>query len=71
MGFGMGSPVSPLEIMLAREEKEEERVILEKGFYFLHPSPLSTTDPPQLLPLFPLHSPTSNNNQQQPNSSSS
>ncbi|XP_077216253.1 VQ motif-containing protein 31-like [Tasmannia lanceolata] len=38
---------------------EEEKAIAEKGFY-LHPSPLSTprgTDPPELLPLFPLCSP--------------
>ncbi|KAK7381564.1 hypothetical protein VNO80_00109 [Phaseolus coccineus] len=61
----MASPVSPLE-MLARgsprtpHEEEEERAIAEKGFY-LHPSPLSTpraSQPPELLPLFPLHSPT-------------
>ncbi|GMN49974.1 hypothetical protein TIFTF001_019143 [Ficus carica] len=67
----MVSPVSTLEF-LARgsprtpatpcpEEEEEERVIAEKGFY-LHPSPKSTprgTGPPELLPLFPLCSPTS------------
>ncbi|WVZ24969.1 hypothetical protein V8G54_003513 [Vigna mungo] len=62
----MASPVSPLEMMLARgsprtpHEEEEERAIAEKGFY-LHPSPLSTpraSQPPELLPLFPLHSPT-------------
>ncbi|XP_043703803.1 VQ motif-containing protein 33-like [Telopea speciosissima] len=38
---------------------EEEKAIAEKGFY-LHPSPLSTprgSDPPELLPLFPLSSP--------------
>lgn len=43
----------------AREE-EEEMAIAAKGFY-LHRSPLSTpagSDPPELLPLFPLHSPT-------------
>ncbi|XP_031105118.1 VQ motif-containing protein 11 [Ipomoea triloba] len=64
----MASPVSPLE-MLGRGTprtpkspmEEEERAIAEKGFY-LHPSPLSTprngrSDPPELLPLFPLHSP--------------
>ncbi|KAL1340405.1 hypothetical protein HN51_026785 [Arachis hypogaea] len=65
------SPVSTLDGAAARgsprsaEEEEEERVIAEKGFY-LHPiSPLSSantprsrgSDPPQLLPLFPLHSP--------------
>ncbi|XWS20464.1 hypothetical protein CRYUN_Cryun31cG0103600 [Craigia yunnanensis] len=39
--------------------EEEERAIAEKGFY-LHPSPLSTPRggaEPELLPLFPLHSP--------------
>ncbi|PON90062.1 VQ motif containing protein [Trema orientale] len=66
----MVSPVSPFEF-LARgsprtpvspcpgEEEEEERAIAEKGFY-LHPSPLSTprgSEPPELLPLFPLSSP--------------
>ncbi|KAJ7962823.1 VQ motif containing protein [Quillaja saponaria] len=73
LGFGgemvMASPVSPFEL-LARgsprtprsPREEEERAIAEKGFY-LHPSPLSTpggSDPPQLLPLFPLHSPRDN-----------
>ncbi|OIW19221.1 hypothetical protein TanjilG_20346 [Lupinus angustifolius] len=69
----MASPASPLE-MLARgsprtprspqqeEEEEEKRVVVEKGFY-LHPiSPLNTptsSQPPKLLPLFPLHSPNS------------
>ncbi|KAK4252930.1 hypothetical protein QN277_011057 [Acacia crassicarpa] len=51
------SPVSPLEML-------EEKAIAEKGF-FLHPSPLSTPGrsqpPPELLPLFPLHSPSHNN----------
>ncbi|KAI4329362.1 hypothetical protein L6164_021632 [Bauhinia variegata] len=71
----VASPVSPLEL-LARgsprtprsPQEEEEKAIAEKGFY-LHPSPLSTprgADPPELLPLFPLHSPREN----QPNSSS-
>ncbi|KAI4355772.1 hypothetical protein L6164_004512 [Bauhinia variegata] len=73
MGLGsemlMTSPVSPLEL-LARgsprtprsQQEEEEKAIAEKGFY-LHPSPLSTprgADPPELLPLFPLHSPRDN-----------
>ncbi|XP_054782292.1 VQ motif-containing protein 11-like [Prosopis cineraria] len=52
----MASPVSPLEML-------EERAIAEKGF-FLHPSPLSTprgSQPPELLPLFPLHSPSHHN----------
>lgn len=48
-------------------EEEEEKAIAEKGFY-LHPSPLSTpryrqgaaAAEPELLPLFPLHSPNGN-----------
>lgn len=58
----MVSPVSPLELFSPRTPRspveEEERAIAEKGFY-LHPSPLSTprTSEPELLPLFPLHSP--------------
>ncbi|CAI8601338.1 unnamed protein product [Vicia faba] len=64
----MASPVSPLEYYLSRgnnpkspyeeDDEEEEKVIAEKGFY-LHPSPRSSQQPPQLLPLFPLHSPSS------------
>ncbi|XP_045830066.1 VQ motif-containing protein 11 [Trifolium pratense] len=66
----MASPVSPLEFYMAHgnspkspyyedEEDEEEKVIAEKGFY-LHPSPrASQQQPPELLPLFPLHSPSS------------
>jgi hypothetical protein len=53
--YARGSPRTPREV-----EEEEERAIAEKGFY-LHPSPLSTprgADPPELLPLFPLQSPT-------------
>ncbi|XVF24748.1 hypothetical protein REPUB_Repub13aG0153700 [Reevesia pubescens] len=46
------------------EEEEEEKAIAEKGFY-LHPSPLSTPRgggaEPELLPLFPLHSPRERN----------
>ncbi|XP_004506959.1 VQ motif-containing protein 11 [Cicer arietinum] len=62
----MASPVSPLEFYYGNgpispyeevEEKDEEKVIAEKGFY-LHPSPRAST-PPELLPLFPLHSPSS------------
>ncbi|KAG5000873.1 hypothetical protein JHK87_021945 [Glycine soja] len=61
----MGSPVSPLEFVArgsprTPHEEEEERAIAEKGFY-LHPSPRAS-QPPELLPLFPLHSPTHNNN---------
>ncbi|KAL5782981.1 hypothetical protein ACOSP7_008010 [Xanthoceras sorbifolium] len=50
---GTASPSSPAV-------SEEEKAIAEKGFY-LHPSPLNTprgTDPPELLTLFPLTSPT-------------
>ncbi|WCJ40508.1 VQ motif-containing protein [Euphorbia peplus] len=67
-GF-MVSPVSTLDFIGARmmsprsPSEEEERAIAEKGFY-LHPvSPLSRmprgADPPELLPLFPLSSPSS------------
>ncbi|KAK1289348.1 hypothetical protein QJS10_CPB18g00327 [Acorus calamus] len=58
----MRSPVTPLSSDLQfspAASEEEERAIAEKGFY-LHPSPLSTprvSDPPELLPLFPLRSP--------------
>ncbi|WOH05521.1 hypothetical protein DCAR_0624938 [Daucus carota subsp. sativus] len=66
----MFSPVSPLDmLMLARGNgssprtpmspiEQEERAIADKGFY-LHPSPLTTPrgSEPELLPLFPLHSP--------------
>ncbi|GLJ15754.1 hypothetical protein SUGI_0259260 [Cryptomeria japonica] len=40
------------------DSSEEERAIAEKGFY-LHPSPRQTPrgSDPELLPLFPLHSP--------------
>ncbi|KAL3633073.1 hypothetical protein CASFOL_026057 [Castilleja foliolosa] len=63
----MPSPVSPLEYTAARVSprsvvEEEERAIADKGFY-LHPSPLSTprgSDPPELLPLFPVCSPRDN-----------
>ncbi|KAJ8773945.1 hypothetical protein K2173_009376 [Erythroxylum novogranatense] len=59
------SPVSTLDFFAGRAsptspcEEEEERAIAEKGFY-LHPSPRNTprgSDPPELLPLFPLQSP--------------
>ncbi|KAL6584840.1 hypothetical protein OROMI_004129 [Orobanche minor] len=69
----MVSPVSPLEYLEAAVARgsprtprspmeEEERAIAGKGFY-LHPSPLSTprgSEPPELLPLFPLCSPKDN-----------
>ncbi|KAJ9190001.1 hypothetical protein P3X46_001238 [Hevea brasiliensis] len=59
------SPKSPCEEFCSRgsPRDEEERAIAEKGFY-LHPSPLSTprgAEPPELLPLFPLHSPRDDN----------
>nr|DAD45023.1 TPA_asm: hypothetical protein HUJ06_003253 [Nelumbo nucifera] len=59
------SPVSPLDLFSRGSPRtprspleEEERAIAEKGFY-LHPSPLNTPRiaEPELLPLFPLHSP--------------
>ncbi|XP_060172767.1 VQ motif-containing protein 11-like [Lycium barbarum] len=61
----LASPVFPLEMMTRgisprspmEEEKEEERAIAGKGFY-LHPSTPRGSQPPQLLPLFPLQSPT-------------
>ncbi|KAF5932298.1 VQ motif-containing protein 11-like [Camellia sinensis] len=68
LGFGgemmvMVSPVSTLDFFARGSPRtpseEEEKAIAEKGFYF-HPSPLSTPrggSEPELLPLFPLHSP--------------
>ncbi|XVF86405.1 hypothetical protein PTKIN_Ptkin18bG0037200 [Pterospermum kingtungense] len=59
------SPTSAGESEITRslvEEEEERAIIVEKGFY-LHPSPLSTPREraePELLPLFPLHSPNGN-----------
>ncbi|XP_010914032.1 VQ motif-containing protein 31 [Elaeis guineensis] len=51
------SPVTPLgSDPLFSPASEEERAIAEKGFY-LHPSPRDGgrgSDPPELLPLFPL-----------------
>ncbi|KAM7480320.1 hypothetical protein LguiA_028533 [Lonicera macranthoides] len=62
--FGYGSPRTPMSPL-----EEEEKAIAEKGFY-LHPSPLSTPrgsgSEPELLPLFPLHSPRYNNNNNNP-----
>lgn len=66
----MFSPVSPLDMLLMGRGngnsprtpmspvEQEERAIADKGFY-LHPSPLTTPrgSDPELLPLFPLHSP--------------
>ncbi|KAK1360097.1 VQ domain-containing protein [Heracleum sosnowskyi] len=68
----MFSPVSPLDMLLLTRGngngssprtpmspiEQEERAIADKGF-FLHPSPLTTPrgSDPELLPLFPLHSP--------------
>ncbi|KAM0967977.1 hypothetical protein ACFX13_016714 [Malus domestica] len=51
---GSESPSSPAAVA------EEDKAIAEKGFY-LHPSPLSTprgAEPPELLTLFPLSSPS-------------
>ncbi|XP_060206563.1 VQ motif-containing protein 11 [Lycium barbarum] len=65
----LASPISPLEMLTRGSPRspimeEEERAIAEKGYY-LHPSPLSTprgSEPPELLPLFPLQSPTAATN---------
>lgn len=56
--FSPRTPTSPCLSSSASWEEEEERAIAEKGFY-LHPSPLNTprNGEPELLPLFPLHSP--------------
>ncbi|KAK3427731.1 VQ motif-containing protein 11 [Eucalyptus grandis] len=56
--FGRASPRTPTTpTLLSPREKEEaeERAIAEKGFY-LHPSTPRKAEP-ELLPLFPLHSP--------------
>ncbi|XP_022777119.1 VQ motif-containing protein 11-like [Durio zibethinus] len=66
-GSFLVSPVSTLdfwsrggsESTRSLVEEEEEKAIAEKGFY-LHPSPLNTPRAgaePELLPLFPLHTP--------------
>lgn len=56
----LASPVSHLEILTRgsteEEEEEEERAIAEKRFY-LHPTTPRASQPPKLLPLFPLYSP--------------
>lgn len=51
-------PPTPTSESSSSVLSEEERAIAEKGFY-LHPSPLNTPrgSEPELLPLFPLHSP--------------
>ena len=58
--FSPRTPTSPCLSTSASAswEEEEERAIAGKGFY-LHRSPLNTprTAEPELLPLFPLHSP--------------
>ncbi|KAK7389508.1 hypothetical protein VNO78_24615 [Psophocarpus tetragonolobus] len=56
VSMAMASPVSPLDDVMWQEE-EERAAIADKGFY-LHPSTPRPSHPPQLLPLFPLHSPT-------------
>lgn len=68
-GVLMGSPVSAFELAARGSprtpKEEEEKAIAEKGFY-LHPSPLNTprgSEPPELLPLFPLHSPKQHQSQ--------
>ncbi|CAH8356155.1 unnamed protein product [Eruca vesicaria subsp. sativa] len=55
------SPHSAREHPHAPLDKEEQKAIAEKGFYFL-PSPRSEGEPaPELLPLFPLRSPNGTN----------
>ncbi|CAN8240548.1 unnamed protein product [Cochlearia groenlandica] len=62
------SPVSHLDPLWTRlsphsssAAREEEKVIAEKGFYFIQ-SPRSGGEPaPELLPLFPLSSPSGTN----------
>ncbi|CAA7408117.1 unnamed protein product [Spirodela intermedia] len=51
------SPVTPLWAapLFSPAASDEDRAIAEKGFY-LHPSPRGGSDPPELLPLFPLAS---------------
>ncbi|KAL1567173.1 hypothetical protein AAHA92_02681 [Salvia divinorum] len=49
------SPVMPINEDRATAD-QEERAIAEKKFYF-HPSPRMTSEPPQLLPLFPVMMP--------------
>ncbi|XP_031132018.1 VQ motif-containing protein 4 [Ipomoea triloba] len=52
------SPVTPLTDypFVDKSSSEEEKAIAEKKFY-LHPSPRTESQPPQLLPLFPVTSP--------------
>ncbi|XP_042495452.1 VQ motif-containing protein 31-like [Macadamia integrifolia] len=54
--FSRGSPRTPTPRLTP--EEEEDKAIAEKCFY-LHPSPTTTprSSEPELLPLFPLHSP--------------
>lgn len=55
------SPHSAREEHHAPPDNEEQKAIAEKGFYFL-PSPRSGAEPaPELLPLFPLSSPSGTN----------
>lgn len=66
------TPVSPCEVV--EEEEAERAIIAEKGFYLHQPSPLSTPrgpdhHPPELLPLFPLHSPRDITQTHQPSTS--
>ncbi|XP_059460917.1 VQ motif-containing protein 33-like [Corylus avellana] len=53
-------PISWAELPSSPPLSDEEKAVAEKGFYF-HPSPVSTprgTEPPELLTLFPLSSPS-------------
>ncbi|XP_022992011.1 VQ motif-containing protein 11-like [Cucurbita maxima] len=62
VGREMVSPVSTLDFLTGESPcEEEEKAIAEKRFY-LHPNPIRTprgSDPPHLLPLFPLSSSSS------------
>lgn len=66
--FGRASPRTPTTPTLLSpregEEAAEERAIAEKGFY-LHPSTPRKAEP-ELLPLFPLHSPRDQDRQDRP-----
>ncbi|KAG6491160.1 VQ motif-containing protein 4-like [Zingiber officinale] len=60
--LALASPITPLvpdpfDRAAAAAVAEEERAIAEKGFY-LHPPPRSAVEPPRLLSLFPVTSPT-------------
>lgn len=63
LGFPSPALVSPITPLVpdpfrhAEAVAEEEQAIAKKGFY-LHPPPRSAVEPPRLLSLFPVTSPT-------------